>query len=61
MHLVHWNTAYGNFDTAKSKRDGLAVLAILFEANHPSPLFKPLSDVSLIYCMQTCKKAVKFS
>ena len=47
MHLVHWNTAYKNFDTAKTKRDGLAVLAILFEANYPSPLFKPLSDVSI--------------
>ena len=34
MHLVHWKTSYGDVATAKTKADGLAVLGILFKADH---------------------------
>ena len=31
MHLVHWNTKYGNSSTATSQRDGLGVVGIFFD------------------------------
>jgi hypothetical protein len=36
MHLVHWKTSYGNITNAKSYPDGLAVLAVLFNAQSTS-------------------------
>ena len=48
MHWVFWNTAYGNFDSAASKKDGLAVLAFIFTASNSNPFYEPL-DVS-IFC-----------
>jgi Eukaryotic-type carbonic anhydrase len=36
MHLVHWKTSYGNIANAKSHPDGLAVLAVLFNAESTS-------------------------
>ena len=36
MHLVHWNTAYGNITKAKTHSDGLAVLGIMFEVDYSS-------------------------
>jgi hypothetical protein len=36
MHLVHWKTSYGNITNAKSYPDGLAVLAVLFDAQSTS-------------------------
>jgi hypothetical protein len=33
IHLVHWNTGYGNPTEAKAKRDGLGVVGLLFEAD----------------------------
>jgi hypothetical protein len=34
MHLVHWKMAYGSLTAAKTHSDGLAVLSLLFEADH---------------------------
>jgi hypothetical protein len=36
MHLVHWNTGYGNIQEASSKRDGLGVLGLLFDTEQSS-------------------------
>jgi hypothetical protein len=30
-HLVHWNTKYGDSNTAMKYRDGLAVVGIFYE------------------------------
>ena len=45
MHWFFWNTAYGNFDTAAAKSDGLAVVAFIFQASDKNPFYQPL-DVS---------------
>jgi len=42
MHLVHFNIKYGDFTTAKAQSDGLAVVAILFEADHHNHKYDPL-------------------
>ena len=42
VHLVHWKTSYGSFATAKTKADGLAVLAILFKADHDNHEYEAL-------------------
>ena len=33
LHLVHWNTRYGNSTDAQKKRDGLGVLGLLFDVS----------------------------
>jgi carbonic anhydrase len=32
MQFVHWNTKYDDFNTAKTMEDGIAILAVFFEA-----------------------------
>ena len=31
LHLVHWNTKYDNVEEAVNKKDGLAVIAFLYQ------------------------------
>ena len=31
LHLVHYNTKYGDFKTAVDKRDGLAVIGVFLQ------------------------------
>ena len=33
MHLVHYNSKYGDYKSALKHSDGLAVLGILFQVN----------------------------
>jgi carbonic anhydrase len=33
MHLVHYNSKYGDFDSALKHSDGLAVLGVFFQVN----------------------------
>jgi carbonic anhydrase len=33
VHIVHWDTKYGNFVNATKHNDGLAVLGVLVEVN----------------------------
>jgi len=42
MHLVHWKLSYGNITAAKNHADGLAVLSILFKADHDNHEYDPL-------------------
>jgi len=42
MHLVHYNTAYGNLSNAVSRADGLAVVGIMFQADHNNHNYEPL-------------------
>ena len=51
MQLVHWNTAFENYEVAKTKQSGLAVLAILFDGNKKAMRYKPLS-VSLFLSLK---------
>ena len=45
MHMVHWKTAYGDVATAKTKSDGLAVLGILFKADHDNHEYEALEVI----------------
>lgn len=42
MHLVHFNTAYGSLTNALTHADGLAVVAIMFQADHDNHNYEPL-------------------
>jgi len=42
MHLVHYNTAYRNLSNAVSRADGLAVVGIMFQADHNNHNYEPL-------------------
>lgn len=45
MHMVHFNTKYGDMATAASKEDGLAVLGVLFDVEErDNPGLKFLTD-----------------
>lgn len=45
-HLVHFNEKYGNFQTAVTKKDGLAVVAFFIHAmgNRDCHFFRKISD-----------------
>lgn len=45
-HLVHFNEKYGDFDTAISKKDGLAVVAFFIQAfgNTKCKFFSKITD-----------------
>jgi len=45
MHLVHFNTAYGSVATAKTRSDGLAVIGIMFQADHNNHKYDPLQVI----------------
>ena len=42
MHLVHWKLSYGYMQKAVHKRDGLAVISILFSAKNGNKIFSAL-------------------
>ena len=42
MHLVHWKLSYGLMEKAIHKRDGLAVISILFNAKKGNEIFSAL-------------------
>lgn len=46
VHLVHYNSKYGNFQTAMTKNDGLAVIAFFVQAlgNIECHLFAKITD-----------------
>ena len=49
MHLVHWKTSYGTFASAKTHPDGLAVLAVLFEADHDNHDYDALDVIIVLF------------
>ncbi|XP_049604677.1 carbonic anhydrase 1-like isoform X2 [Syngnathus scovelli] len=44
LHLVHWNTKYGNFDEAASKPDGLAVLGVFLQIGDENASLQKVLD-----------------
>uniref|UniRef100_G1QEP0 Carbonic anhydrase n=1 Tax=Myotis lucifugus TaxID=59463 RepID=G1QEP0_MYOLU len=44
LHLVHWNTKYGDFGTAVKQPDGLAVLGVFLEVGDPKPGLQKVVD-----------------
>jgi hypothetical protein len=48
MHLVHYKTSYGTFSAAKNRTDGLAVLAILFDADHSNHDYEALEVINRV-------------
>ncbi|KAK2712638.1 hypothetical protein QYM36_011357, partial [Artemia franciscana] len=46
LHLVHWNTKYGNFSDALQKYDGLFVLGVfVMESKSDNPYLNPIVDM----------------
>ena len=54
LHLVHWNTRYGDVTNALRKRDGLGVLGILFDVNKVKDLGQH-KNLSVEISNSTCK------
>ena len=50
LHLVHWNTRYGNPPDALKKGDGLGVLGLLFDVSNQARDFQ---DSDLLVTIQT--------
>jgi len=45
LHIVHYNANYGSLEKAVNFKDGLAVLAVLFEATEKDNVdFEPIID-----------------
>ncbi|EPQ16501.1 Carbonic anhydrase 2 [Myotis brandtii] len=44
LHLVHWNTKYGDFGTAVKQPDGLAVLGVFLEVGDAKPGLQKVVD-----------------
>lgn len=44
LHLVHWNTKYGEFGKAVQQPDGLAVLGIFLKIGPPTPGLQQILD-----------------
>ncbi|CAL4155394.1 unnamed protein product, partial [Meganyctiphanes norvegica] len=44
LHLVHYNTIYGNLSEALKYEDGLAVLGIFFDVGAENAALKPITD-----------------
>ncbi len=55
MHLVHYKTAYGSLTSALSHADGVAVVGIMFQADHNNHNYEPLK-VKIIQRKFTEKK-----
>jgi len=52
LHIVHWNTKYGNVGDAVTRRDGLAVLGFFYEVSQVdnpnlTPLLQAISGLAL--------------
>ena len=44
LQMYHWNKEYNDFDDAKTKRDGVAVLSILYDLGDDNQALKPVID-----------------
>nr|KAF6300342.1 carbonic anhydrase 2 [Myotis myotis] len=44
LHLVHWNTKYGDFGTAVKQPDGLAVLGVFLKVGDAKPGLQKVVD-----------------
>jgi hypothetical protein len=56
MHLVHWNTGYGNSTVAMTKRDGLAVIGLLFQVDQRGAKKQGVRILTLELFEETFKK-----
>lgn len=44
LHLVHWNTKYGDFGTAAQQPDGLAVVGVFLKVGDANPALQKVLD-----------------
>ncbi|XP_006859299.1 PREDICTED: carbonic anhydrase 2 [Chrysochloris asiatica] len=59
LHLVHWNTKYGDFGKAVQQPDGVAVLGIFLKIGSAKPSLQKVIDV--LDSVKTKGKSVDFS
>ena len=56
LHLVHWNTKYGDFGTAAQQPDGLAVVGVFLKVGDANPALQKVLDV-----LDSIKTKVQFN
>ncbi|XP_057592367.1 carbonic anhydrase 2 [Hippopotamus amphibius kiboko] len=59
LHLVHWNTKYGEFGKASQHPDGLAVLGVFLKIGNAKPGLQKVID--MLDCIKTKGKSASFT